>query len=66
MDEIQNFPKSNWGIPEPIALHGISRDDYRVIDLVVVPGVAFDSQCRRLGHGKGYYGMFRVIPSKYN
>jgi 5-formyltetrahydrofolate cyclo-ligase len=28
------------------------------IDLLVVPGVAFDANCNRVGHGKGYYDSF--------
>ena len=29
-----------------------------VLDMMVMPGVAFDCERRRLGHGKGYYDFF--------
>ena len=42
------------GINEPCAFpnRDISLED---IDIVVVPGIAFDESCNRLGHGKGFY-----------
>ena len=46
-----------YGIKQPKREYArpISLD---AIDLVVVPGVAFDSAGRRLGRGKGYYDRF--------
>ncbi len=41
-----------YGIAEPT---GQLVEDYTSIDLVVVPGVAFDKEGHRLGRGKGYY-----------
>ncbi len=46
------FRTGNYGIPEPISPVLISLDS---IDLMIVPGVAFDAAGNRLGRGGGYY-----------
>lgn len=55
-----------WGIPEPEAIPERERD-INEVDLVIMPGVAFDTQGTRLGYGAGYYdkllsGLKRNIP----
>ena len=59
LEQLRAFPCNSWGIPEPpMAMVDASAPPPVEIDLVVVPGVAFDGACRRLGHGKGYYDTF--------
>ncbi|RLN82375.1 hypothetical protein BBJ28_00010569 [Nothophytophthora sp. Chile5] len=59
--DIQAFPKDKWQIPDPptTTMSGELRDDAvdsGDLELVLLPGVAFDRAGGRLGHGKGYYG----------
>jgi 5-formyltetrahydrofolate cyclo-ligase len=58
---IDEFPKSKWGIPEPpmeVVDRSVDGTYAGIVDTVVVPLCAFDKSCRRVGHGKGYYGKY--------
>lgn len=50
---IENMqPEPVYGILEPL---GKCFTAMNKIDVVVVPGLAFDTACNRMGRGKGYY-----------
>ncbi|KAI5448807.1 hypothetical protein NCC49_006355 [Naganishia albida] len=62
-----HLPRDRWGIPDAGAaradVEGEKREDCMspdapIMDVILVPGVCFDSKFQRLGHGKGYYDRF--------
>ena len=54
----QQWPRNKWGIPEPPESMQRITANVGDIDLLVVPGLAFDAKGGRLGQGKGYYDRF--------
>jgi 5-formyltetrahydrofolate cyclo-ligase len=61
LERIEELSSGMWGILEPKP-EWRERADRRVdateLDLIIVPGVAFDRRGGRLGFGKGYYDRF--------
>ena len=58
LENMDELSLGTYGIQEPKAeLRSLPRKRVEVneLDLIMVPGVAFDRQGGRLGHGKGYY-----------
>ena len=53
-----DWPQNKWSIPEPPSDVNRCVAQRGDIDLLVVPGLAFDAAGGRLGQGKGYYDRF--------
>jgi len=54
---LENLEPGRFGIPEPAEGRPA---DWGELDLVLVPGLAFDKTGNRLGYGQGYYD--RILP----
>lgn len=61
-EEFGKLEANRYGIKQP-DFEGL--DESQSVDFVVAPGVAFDSDCNRLGHGGGYYDRwFKSFPTR--
>lgn len=73
MKDFESLESDKWGIPTPsedsissrancFGGTGITNGETTAadtgLDLIVMPGMAFDSHFGRLGHGKGFYDYF--------
>ncbi|CAE7174632.1 hypothetical protein CFE70_005195 [Pyrenophora teres f. teres 0-1] len=73
MADFDSLQSDKWGIPTPSQdsissrancfggtgiTNGNTEAVHTGLDLIVMPGMAFDAQFGRLGHGKGYYDYF--------
>ncbi|MDO8602682.1 MAG: 5-formyltetrahydrofolate cyclo-ligase [Candidatus Omnitrophota bacterium] len=61
--DIKRLKKGLYGIYEPSGPLNKKPAKLKNIDLVIVPGLAFDMENNRIGRGKGYYDNFlRRLP----
>ena len=55
VDEATAYQKGSFGIWEPVHAQQAEPQE---LDILLVPLVAFDEACNRMGHGRGYYDRY--------
>ncbi len=61
IDTASDLRRGTLGIPEP--RRSCSEVEPEEIDWVLVPGLAFNRDCYRLGRGAGHYGLTCLLPT---
>jgi 5-formyltetrahydrofolate cyclo-ligase len=66
INSFKDLEISKFNIPEPIK--SLAASEQTDFDLILVPGVAFDSKCNRIGYGKGFYDKLlkKITPALQN
>ncbi|KAF9171881.1 hypothetical protein BGX20_006747, partial [Mortierella sp. AD010] len=67
-EDFVSLPKNSWNIPEPKfdELRENALETSHGLDLIIMPGLAFDRSGTRLGHGRGYYDKYLLKTNAYN
>jgi 5-formyltetrahydrofolate cyclo-ligase len=55
VQSLSHWIVGKWGVPEPDPLQTYLIDRTQSLDVVLVPGLAFNQEGGRLGYGGGYY-----------
>ncbi|GAA6011804.1 hypothetical protein JCM11491_000756 [Sporobolomyces phaffii] len=63
VEHFEGLKENRWGIREldPAEVESLEDAEHATsggLDLILVPGLAFDRKRRRLGHGRGYYDRY--------
>lgn len=58
LSHYESLSLNKWGIREFSEEEISHLKSTRELDVIIVPGLAFDAQGRRIGHGRGYYDRF--------
>lgn len=57
LTSLDHLVEGNFGVKEPKEAH-INWVDHDLVDLILVPGLAFDKEGYRTGYGGGFYDKF--------
>ncbi len=61
LEDLDSFPRGAFGVAQPATESIVARTDAMSLldlDLIIVPGLAFDTRLHRLGQGGGFYDRF--------